>query len=218
MLSSRFLHDVDSLRRRADCLPKLRRRRLERVNLSVHLTLQCARVGAASERRQKIAHGFNRGLTGKRGTSPGGAADLRRCWAAFSVVPPGLDFISSCEPTVENGGLLSVVPAGLSFRGRLHDFDFLRRHGKPSDCLRSWFKIPFSRAAGGLLRRATRPILQDARANRGARVGVTSLHSMFRIGGYQLRAFLNKLLTGLLRNFKAIAALAETAKVGTLSL
>jgi Sulfatase len=28
----------------------------------------------------------------------------------------------------------------------LHDFDFLRRHGKPSDCLRSWFKIPFSRA------------------------------------------------------------------------
>ena len=64
MLSSRFLHDVDSLRRRADCLTKLRRRRVERVNLSVYLTLQCARVGAASERRQKIAHGFNRGLTG----------------------------------------------------------------------------------------------------------------------------------------------------------
>jgi len=41
---------------------------------------------------------------------------------------------------------------------------------------------------------------------------------MFRIGGYQLRAFLNKLLTGLLRNFKAIAALAETAKVGTIEL
>ncbi len=33
MLSSRFLHDVDFLRRRAACLPKLRRRRVERVNL-----------------------------------------------------------------------------------------------------------------------------------------------------------------------------------------
>src|SRR5205809_6006403 len=56
---------------------------------------------AASERRPKIAYGFNRGSAGKRCTSPGGAKEPSSVRGMFSVVHPGLDSFGGGQPSVE---------------------------------------------------------------------------------------------------------------------